>query len=230
MSDSNNNNSKDQDQNIIKEHQFSVSEGKAHIGENVFSDNHNVTSNKHISKGGRHGQKFLTKNRFENKKDSQFKESLLSVNRVTKVVEGGRIFSFSACVVVGNKAGTVGFAKGKASEALDAKAKGIAKAKKSLIRILMYKSRTIHHDVLGRNGSTIVLLRKAKPGKGIIAGAIARSVLSVCGIKDIVVKAHGSNNVYTTVRAIFDALSKIHTPKNIARKRDKNISDIFINK
>lgn len=158
----------------------------------------------------------------------QYFENTLSVSRVTKVVEGGRIFSFSACVVVGNKKGLIGFAKGKASEANDARDKGVSKAKKHLIKVPLYQGRTIHHDIVGTNGSTKILLRRAKAGKGIIAGPTARSILTLCGLKDVVAKAHGSSNVHTTVRAIFDALSKLNTPANIAKKRGKLISEISI--
>jgi len=97
----------------------------------------------------------------------QLGETLLSVSRVTKVVEGGRIFSFSVCVVVGNQAGSVGFAKGKASEVVGARAKASSNAKKNMIRVPMYQGRTIHHDVEGKSGSTKILLRRAYPGTGI---------------------------------------------------------------
>jgi small subunit ribosomal protein S5 len=154
-------------------------------------------------------------------------ETLLKVRRVTKVVEGGRTFSFSAHVIVGNQSGSVGLGKGKASEVLSARSKAANKAKKEIITVPLYKGRTIHHDVEGQCGSTKILLRRARPGTGIIAGLTARSVLSMLGIRDIVAKSHGSSNVHTTARAIIDALSKLSSPSMIASRRGKKVHELF---
>lgn len=162
------------------------------------------------------------------KKEKSYFESLLSVKRVTKVVEGGRIFSFSAFIVVGDKEGLAGYAKGKAKEVSNAKNKAIQKAKKNLVRIPIYQGRTIHHDVKAKVGSTKIMLRRAKAGTGIIAGPNVRSVLQNIGLKDIVAKSHGSSNVYTSAMAVFKALSKINTPKLISQKRQKKLEEISV--
>jgi small subunit ribosomal protein S5 len=154
-------------------------------------------------------------------------ETLLKVRRVTKVVEGGRTFSFSAHVIVGNQAGSVGLGKGKASEVMSARSKAANKAKKQIINVPLYRGRTIHHDVEGQCGSTKILLRRARPGTGIIAGLTARSVLSSLGIRDIVAKSHGSSNVHTTARAIIDALGKLSSPSMVASRRGKTIQELF---
>jgi small subunit ribosomal protein S5 len=160
--------------------------------------------------------------------DTQITESLLSVSRVTKVVEGGRVFSFSAYVVVGNREGVLGFAKGKANEVSDARTKAVNRAKKNMHSFPLYQKRTIHHDVEGKSGSTKILLRRAKPGTGIIAGQTARAVLFHLGVRDIVAKSHGSSNVHTTVRAVLDALKKLESPRDIANRRGISVADLSV--
>lgn len=154
-------------------------------------------------------------------------ESLIDVNRVTKVLKGGRKFSFSACVIAGDKSGRVGYGHGKANEVTDARAKASQGAKKALVRVPLLEGRTIHHDVMGRSGAGKVLLRKAKPGTGVIAGGPLRAIFECLGVQDIVAKSLGSSNSYAMVAATFDALSNLSSPKMIAERRNKKVGDIF---
>ncbi len=162
--------------------------------------------------------------------DESILESLVKVKRVTKVVEGGRKFSFSACVVVGDKAGRIGYAHGKANEVSEARQKASFLAKKRLKRIPLYQNRTIHHDIEGKSGTVKVILRRAKAGTGIIAGGAMRSVLELLGVADVVAKSIGSSNVYSMIEATFNALESLYTPKIIAEKRGKKISELFVKK
>lgn len=161
-------------------------------------------------------------------KNADFIEELVHINRVTKVVKGGRNFSFSAIVLVGDENGRVGVGKGKAKEVTEARAKATKAAKKKLITVPLYKGRTIHHDVVGRSGAAKVLLRRAAPGTGVIAGGPMRSVFSCLGIADIVAKSLGSSNPNAMISATFDALSRLNAPKVIAARRNKNISEISV--
>lgn len=156
-------------------------------------------------------------------------EELVHVNRVTKVVKGGRNFSFSAIVVVGDENGRVGFGNGKAKEVSEARAKAAKVAKNNLMFIPLYKGRTIHHDVVGKSGAAKVLLRRASPGTGVIAGGPMRSIFGCLGIADIVAKSLGSSNPNAMITATFDALKNLNSPKVIASRRDKSISDISVN-
>ena len=154
------------------------------------------------------------------KKDSDnIVEFLLNVNRVTKVTKGGRRFSFSACVVAGNKKGMVGYGHGKAKEVVGAREKASESAKKNMVSIPLYQGRTIHHDVEGRKGSARVILRKAPPGTGVIAGVGMRVVFDFLGIKDIVAKSIKSGSVYNVLEATFDALSHLNLPSAVAKRR-----------
>jgi small subunit ribosomal protein S5 len=127
--------------------------------------------------------------------------TLVNVSRVTKVVAGGRTFSFAACVVAGNHAGSVGYGHGKAKEVTEARAKANQAAKKCMIKVPLYQGRTIHHDVRGHSGAASVVLRRARPGTGIIAGGPMRAVLESMGLHDIVAKSLGSSNVYSMIAA-----------------------------
>lgn len=158
--------------------------------------------------------------------DDSLVEMLVDVSRVTKVVKGGRKFSFSACVVAGDKSGKVGYGHGKAKEVTEARAKATQSAKKNMIKIPLFQGRTIHHDVYGRFGASKVIVRRANPGTGIIAGSAMRSIFESLGIHDIVAKSLGSANVYTLIAATFDALSKLNSPKQIATRRGIKISDL----
>jgi small subunit ribosomal protein S5 len=163
-------------------------------------------------------------------KEDGLKESLLSVKRVAKVVKGGRRFSFSALVVAGDKNGRVGCGRKKAKEVSDAREKASKVAKKNVEKrkINLYQERTIHHDVFGRSGASSVLLKRSKPGTGIIAGGPMRAIFEMIGIKDIVAKSFGSSNVYNVIDATLNALSMLSTPRAIAEKRDKKVSEISI--
>ncbi|WP_341763949.1 30S ribosomal protein S5 [Candidatus Tisiphia endosymbiont of Beris chalybata] len=153
-------------------------------------------------------------------------ETLVDVSRVTKVVKGGRKFSFSACIVTGDKAGKVGYGHGKAKEVTEARAKATQEARKNITKIPLYQGRTIHHDVIGRSGAAKVILRRAKAGTGVIAGGAMRAIFDSLGIHDIVAKSLGSNNVYAMISATFDALSQLSSPRNIAERRGKKINEV----
>jgi len=157
---------------------------------------------------------------------SELTETLVDVSRVTKVVKGGRRFSFSACIVTGDKTGSVGYGHGKAKEVTEARAKATQEARKCMIKVPLYQGRTIHHDVMGKSGAAKVVLRRAKPGTGIIAGGAMRAILDSLGVHDVVAKSLGSSNVYSMIAATFDALLKLSSPKSIAERRGKKISEI----
>lgn len=158
----------------------------------------------------------------------ELKDKLVTINRVAKVVKGGRRFSFAALVVVGDEKGRVGWGAGKAREVPEAIRKATERAKRTLIRVPMREGRTLHHDVVGEFGAGRVLLRAAPAGTGIIAGGPMRAVFEVIGITDIVAKSHGSSNPYNMVRATLDALSVSTTPAEVAAKRGKTIEEIFV--
>lgn len=162
------------------------------------------------------------------KNEEALSEVLVDVNRVTKVVKGGRRFAFSAYVVVGDKAGRVGAGHGKAKEVNEAREKAKQAAKKRMMKVPLFQKRTIHHDVRGRSGAAKVILRRAKAGTGVIAGGSMRAIFDSLGIHDIVTKSIGSTNVYTMIAATLDALRKLSSPKSIAMRRDKKINEIFI--
>ncbi|WP_341791111.1 30S ribosomal protein S5 [Rickettsia endosymbiont of Gonocerus acuteangulatus] len=162
------------------------------------------------------------------KNEEALSEVLVDVNRVTKVVKGGRRFAFSAYVVVGDKAGRVGAGHGKAKEVNEAREKAKQAAKKKMMKVSLYQNRTIHHDVTGRSGAAKVILRRAKAGTGVIAGGSMRAIFDSLGVHDIVAKSIGSTNVYIMIAATFDALKKLSSPRSIAARRDKKMNEIFI--
>jgi small subunit ribosomal protein S5 len=162
------------------------------------------------------------------KKDSEFKERLVSINRITKVVKGGRRFGFAALVVVGNLKGSIGIVQGKSKQVPDAIKKATEVAKRSLIKIPLKEGRTLHHDVNGKNGSGKVILRTAPSGTGIIAGGPIRAVCEVLGIQDIVAKSLGSSNPHNVLKACVKGLLTQSSPKLLASIRGKKISDIII--
>ena len=157
----------------------------------------------------------------------EFKDKLVSINRITKVVKGGRRFSFSALVVVGNLSGSIGVGYGKAKQVPDAIKKATELAKNNLIKIPLYEGRTLHHDVLGKDGAGKILLRSAPSGTGIIAGGAVRAACEVIGIKDVVAKSLGSPNPINVLRACIKGLRSQNSPKLIAKTRGKNISEII---
>lgn len=160
------------------------------------------------------------------KKAEELVEKLVHVNRVAKTVKGGRTMSFAAVVVVGDKKGRVGYGSGKATEVPDAIVKATNEAKRNMVRIPLREGRTLHHDIHGRFGAGKVILRTAPSGTGIIAGGPMRAVFEVLGIQDVVAKSLGSNNPYNMIKATFDALISINSPRMVAAKRSKKVGDI----
>ena len=154
------------------------------------------------------------------------KEKVVAINRVAKVVKGGRRFSFSAIVVVGDGNGTGGYGLGKANEVTDAIQKGIDDAKKNLVKIPMYKN-TVPHSNLGKYSGGFVFLKPAAPGTGIIAGGAMRAVLESAGIKDILAKSKGSSNPHNVVKATVDALITMRDPAEIAKIRGISLQKVF---
>ena len=164
---------------------------------------------------------------FKDKKNDDILEKLVHINRITKVVKGGRRFGFSALVVVGNQAGKIGIAHAKAKQVPDAIKKANETARRDLIHIPLREGRTIHHDVYGKDGAGKIILRSAPKGTGIIAGGPVRAVCEVLGIKDIVAKSMGTSNPHNMIRATMKALLKQNSPKYIATIRNKKISDVI---
>ena len=160
------------------------------------------------------------------REESEFTDKLVHINRVAKVVKGGRRFGFAALVVVGDQKGRVGFGHGKAREVPEAIRKATEAAKRNLVKVPLREGRTLHHDVSGHHGSGRVVLRAAPPGTGIIAGGPMRAVFETLGIKDVVAKSLGSSNPYNMVRATFDALRYEGSPRGVAARRGKKVSEI----
>jgi small subunit ribosomal protein S5 len=159
-------------------------------------------------------------------RDDGLKEKMIAVNRVTKVVKGGRILGFAALTVVGDGDGRIGMGKGKAREVPVAVQKAMEQARRNMVKVAL-KNGTIHHNLRGEHGAAKVLMAPAKAGDGIIAGGPMRAVFEVMGITDIVAKSLGSTNPYNMVRATLDALKHSSTPAEIAAKRGKSIEEIF---
>src|SRR6201985_511314 len=159
-------------------------------------------------------------------RDNEFVDKLVHINRVAKVVKGGRRFGFAALVVVGDQKGRVGFGHGKAREVPDAIKKATDSAKRNLIRVPLREGRTLHHDVAGHHGAGRVFLRAAPPGTGIIAGGPMRAVFETLGMQDVVAKSLGSSNPYNMVRATFDALKHQDSPRSVAARRSIKVSTL----
>jgi len=154
------------------------------------------------------------------------KEKMISVNRVTKVVKGGRILSFAALSVVGDNDGGVGMGKGKSREVPVAVTKAMDEARRKMIKVPL-KNGTFHHPVVGKHGASVVLIQPASPGTGIIAGGAMRAVFEVMGVHDVLAKCLGSTNPYNVVRATLNALSQMMTPSDVAAKRGKTVAEIL---
>ncbi|HEY8596023.1 MAG TPA: 30S ribosomal protein S5 [Devosiaceae bacterium] len=159
-------------------------------------------------------------------RESEFVDRLVHINRVAKVVKGGRRFGFAALVVVGDQKGRVGFGHGKAREVPEAIRKATEQAKRQMIRVPLREARTLHHDVAGRHGAGRVYLRSAPAGTGIIAGGPMRAVFESLGINDIVAKSQGTSNPYNMVRATFDALKQVDSPRSVAARRGLKVSEL----
>ena len=164
------------------------------------------------------------------KEDSELVDKLVGINRVAKVVKGGRRFGFAALVVVGDTRGRVGFGTGKAKEVPEAIKKATDDAKKKLVRVPLKEGRTLHHDMKGHYGAGKVVLRSAPAGTGIIAGGPMRAVFETLGVQDVVAKSVGTSNPHNMIKATFNAFSFMNSPRNISSKRGKKVSDIFGNK
>ncbi len=160
------------------------------------------------------------------KREDELVEKLVSINRVSKVVKGGRRLSFSALVVVGDGKGRVGFGTGKAREVPSSIKKASENARKSMIRVPLREGRTLHHDIIGRFGAGLVQMRAAPSGTGIIAGGPMRAVFEALGVQDIVSKSIGTANPHNMIRSTFDGLQRIVSPRDIALKRGKRVGEI----
>ncbi|QEN90547.1 30S ribosomal protein S5 [Labrys sp. KNU-23] len=166
------------------------------------------------------------RDRQREERDSEFVDRLVHINRVAKVVKGGKRFGFAALVVVGDQKGRVGFGHGKAREVPEAIRKATDQAKRGLVRVSLREGRTLHHDVNGRHGAGKVILRAAPAGTGIIAGGPMRAVFESLGMHDVVAKSLGSSNPYNLVRATFDALKHEDSPRSVAARRSLKVSQI----
>ena len=168
----------------------------------------------------------MNRRRRDEEEKSNLIEKVIYINRVAKVVKGGRRFGFAALVVVGDQKGRVGFGHGKAREVPEAIRKATEDAKRNMVRVPLREGRTLHHDGKGRWGAGKVILRAAPPGTGVIAGGPMRAVMEVLGIQDVVGKSTGSSNPYNMVRATFQALKEQASPRSVASKRGLKVQDI----
>jgi small subunit ribosomal protein S5 len=165
-----------------------------------------------------------------NKDEADLIDKLVGINRVAKVVKGGRRFGFAALVVVGDQRGKVGFGTGKAKEVPEAIKKATDDAKKNMLRVPLKEGRTLHHDMKGHFGAGKVVLRTAPSGTGIIAGGPMRAVFETLGVQDVVAKSIGTSNPHNMIKATFDAFAYMISPRNVASKRGKKVAEIFGNK
>jgi small subunit ribosomal protein S5 len=166
-------------------------------------------------------------NRQERSDGDELKDKLVTINRVAKVVKGGRRFSFAALVVVGDQKGRVGWGAGKAREVPEAIRKATERAKRGMIRVPMKEGRTLHHDIVGNFGAGQVILRAAPAGTGIIAGGPMRAVFETLGMGDVVAKCTGTTNPHNMVKATFDALANCTSPRAVAARRGRKVSDLL---
>ena len=163
----------------------------------------------------------------EQKEDPELIEKLVGINRVAKVVKGGRRFGFAALVVVGDGRGRVGHGAGKAREVPEAIRKATEQAKRSMVRVPLREGRTLHHDIKGDYGAGHVILRSAPSGTGVIAGGPMRAIFESLGVQDVVAKSTGSSNTHNMIKATFAALNKIGSPRLVAAKRGKKVAEVF---
>ena len=160
------------------------------------------------------------------KREDEYSETVVALNRVSKTVKGGRVMKFSALVVVGDGKGTVGFGTGKAAEVPDAIRKGIEDAKKNLVKISM-KGTTIPHEIIGEYGAGRVLIKPATPGTGVIAGGAARAVMELAGVTDCFAKSLGTDNVMNVVKATAEGLKNMESPEQVSERRGMSVSKIY---
>ncbi len=163
----------------------------------------------------------------EQREESELIEKLVGINRVAKVVKGGRRFGFAALVVVGDGKGRVGYGAGKAREVPEAIRKATEQAKRTMVRVPLRGGRTLHHDVIGRFGAGKVMMRAAPPGTGIIAGGPMRAIFEALGINDVVAKSNGTSNPYNMVKATVEGLKSIQSPRSVAGRRGKKVYEIL---
>ena len=176
---------------------------------------------------GRGGGRDRDRNQQDRDSGDDLIDKLVTINRVAKVVKGGRRFAFAALVVVGDQKGRVGYGAGKAREVPEAIRKATERAKRGMIRVPMKEGRTLHHDVTGSYGAGSVVLRSATAGTGIIAGGPMRAVFETLGIGDVVAKSLGSRNPHNMVKATFAALQRCASPRSVAVRRGKKVSDLL---
>ena len=164
-----------------------------------------------------------------NKEDRDLVDKLVGINRVAKVVKGGRRFGFAALVVVGDQRGKVGFGTGKAKEVPEAIKKATDDAKKNMVKVPMKEGRTLHHDMKGHYGAGRVVLRSAPSGTGIIAGGPMRAVFETLGVQDVVAKSIGTSNPHNMIKATFEAFNSMNSPRSVANKRSRKVAEIYGN-
>jgi small subunit ribosomal protein S5 len=162
----------------------------------------------------------------DRREDSELIEKLVHINRVAKVVQGGRRFGFAALMVVGDGKGRVGYGNGKAREVPEAIRKATEQAKRNMVRVPLREGRTLHHDTEGRFGAGNVTIRAAPPGTGIIAGGPMRSIFEALGVQDVVAKSHGTQNPHNMIKASIEGLRSTRSPRQVAQRRGKKVSDI----
>src|SRR6266436_7743205 len=161
------------------------------------------------------------------REEGEFTEKLVNINRVAKVVKGGRRFGFAALVIVGDKKGRVGYGSGKAREVPEAIRKATEQARKSMIRVPLREGRTLHHDIESHYGAGHVIVRTAPQGAGIIAGGPMRAIFEALGVKDVVAKSVGTSNPHNMIKATFEALTHVVSPRSVAARRGKKVSEIL---
>jgi small subunit ribosomal protein S5 len=159
--------------------------------------------------------------------DSEFVEKLVGINRVAKVVKGGRRFGFAAIVIVGDSKGRVGYGAGKAREVPEAIRKATEQARRSMVRVPLREGRTLHHDIIGHYGAGEVVVRAAPAGTGIIAGGPMRAIFEALGVQDVVAKSVGTSNPHNMIKATFDALARSTNPRAVAARRGKKVGEIL---
>ena len=173
-------------------------------------------------RGGREGDR-----QGRDREEGELIEKLVGINRVAKVVKGGRRFGFAAIVIVGDGKGRAGYGSGKAREVPEAIRKATEQARRSMIRVALREGRTLHHDIIGHYGAGRVVVRAAVQGTGIIAGGPMRAIFEALGVQDVVAKSVGTSNPHNMIKATFEALERLVSPRTIASRRGKKVSDIL---